>query len=101
VAQKQETQTCNTAKTWNTYIVKCNDGTLYTGITTDLTRRLKEHNYDPVNGKTGRGAAYTRSRRPVKLVYSETQKDRRQASRREHEVKKMSREAKMQLITSS
>jgi len=74
---------------------------LYTGITTNLERRLKEHNTDPVSGKSGRGAAFTRSRRPVTLVYSEKQADRRLASRREIEVKKMSRKAKLQLIAMS
>ena len=95
----REDQTCGKANGWNVYIVKCSDGSLYTGITTNLDRRLKEHNTDTASGKAGRGAAYTRSRRPVKLVYSEVLPDRRLASRREFEVKNMSRSAKLQLIT--
>ena len=87
-----------TLQTWMLYIVECNDGSLYTGITTDLNRRLKEHNTDTASGKTRRGAAYTRSRRPVAMVYYETLPDRSLASQREQKVKKMSRAAKLGLI---
>jgi putative endonuclease len=66
---------------------------LYTGIATDLDRRLTEHN------SSEKGARYTRSRRPVKLVYSETFPDRSSASRREYEIKKkMNRAQKLELI---
>ncbi len=68
---------------WYVYIVRCNDGTLYTGITNDLDRRVKEHN--SANG----GAKYTRSRRPVKLVYSEFAEDRSEAAKREYQIKRM------------
>lgn len=76
------------------YILKCADKTLYTGITTNLKRRLSEHN----EGKLG--AKYTSSRRPVEIVYSEKFKDRAGASRREHEIKKLTRIEKKELIKS-
>jgi len=74
------------------YIVECNDTTLYTGIATDLTRRIEEHN------TSDKGAKYTKYRRPVKLMYSEELPDRSSASKREHEIKKLSREKKMDLL---
>ena len=77
---------------WFVYILECNDQTLYTGITNDLENRLDQHN----NGKAA--AKYTRARRPVKLVYSEEQDSRSSASRREAEIKKLSRGEKLQLI---
>jgi len=78
------------------YIVACRDETLYTGIATELERRLDEHN------TSDKGAKYTRARRPVKLVYSEEHKDRSSASKREYEIKKkMSRAKKLQLIASA
>jgi len=77
------------------YILCCNDDTLYTGIATDLERRVKEHN------TSAKGAKYTRVRRPVSLVYSETYPDRSSASKREYEIKKkMSRVEKLVLIES-
>lgn len=75
------------------YIVKCSDDTLYTGWTTDPARREKQHN-------TGRGASYTRVRRPVRLVYIEEQPDRRSAMKREIEIKRMTRSAKDKLVLS-
>ena len=75
------------------YILECNDGTLYTGWTTNLNRRVAEHN-------AGRGARYTRSRRPVKLVYHETHPDRRRAMQREAAIKKLPRAGKLALISS-
>jgi len=75
------------------YMLECADGTLYTGITTDLERRLEEHN------SSDKGAKYTRVRRPVKLVYSEQHPDRSGASKREYEIKHtMSRTQKLTLI---
>jgi len=74
------------------YMLECADGTLYTGITTDLKRRVEEHNHSP------KGAKYTRVRRPVVLVYSEEHTDRSSASRREHEIKKMNKRLKCKLI---
>jgi putative endonuclease len=75
-----------------TYIVECSDATLYTGITTNLKRRLDEHN------NSAKGAKYTRVRRPVKLVYSEECEDRSSASKREYVIKKLSRMKKEVLI---
>ncbi len=74
------------------YILKCADKTLYTGITTDLKRRVDEHN----SGKLG--AKYTHGRRPVKLVYSKRFKNRSTASREEFRIKTLSRSAKLSLI---
>lgn len=75
-------------------MLRCADDTLYTGITTDLKRRLAEHNND-----NKKGAKYTRVRRPVTPVYQEYWDNRAQASRREHELKKLSRLAKTKLIS--
>jgi len=76
------------------YILRCADDTLYTGITTELERRIDEHN------GSDKGAKYTRMRRPVKLVYSEEYSDRSAASKREYAIKKkMSRAEKLKLIT--
>jgi putative endonuclease len=72
---------------WTVYLARCRDGTLYTGITTDPARRLAEHS-------AGAGAAYTRSRLPVALVYWEVVVDRSSALRREHAIKRLSRAAK-------
>jgi len=75
------------------YMLACSDETLYTGITTDLERRLQEHNHSP------KGAKYTRARRPVALVYSETYETRSEACKREYFIKhKMSRKEKKALI---
>ena len=78
------------------YIVKCADNTLYTGIATELERRIEEHN------GSDKGAKYTRVRRPVRLVYSEEYPDRSSASKREYEIKKkMNRAEKLKLIESN
>ena len=75
------------------YILKCSDNTLYTGITTNLDRRIEEHNH------SSKGAKYTRARRPVKLMYSEEYVDRSTASKREYQIKKkMTRIEKLELI---
>ena len=74
------------------YILKCADKTLYTGITTDLKRRVMEHN------STKLGAKYTASRRPVKVVYSKKFKNRSTASKEEVRVKKLTRIGKLKLI---
>ena len=73
------------------YIVKCVDGTFYTGWTTDPERRVAAHN-------KGLGAKYTKMRRPVKLVYVEEQPDRNTAMKRERAIKKMTRSQKQKLI---
>jgi putative endonuclease len=75
------------------YVVKCADGSFYAGITTDITRRLHEHN------STNRGAKYTRPRRPVKLVYSTDHDDRSSASIAEAVFKKLTRKQKESLIS--
>lgn len=74
-----------------TYILHCADGTLYTGWTNDLQRRLAAHN-------AGRGAKYTRSRRPVTLVYWETFPTKTEAMRREWAIKHLTRAEKLELI---
>ncbi len=74
-----------------TYIVRCSDGSLYTGWTTDPEMRIRMHN-------EGKGAKYTRSRLPVRLVYFEAHETRREAMQREAAIKKLSREKKEQLV---
>jgi putative endonuclease len=74
------------------YILQCNDQTLYTGITTDLDRRIKEHNSSKL------GAKYTKIRRPVKLVYSQQFINRSEASKEESRIKKLSRQQKIDLF---
>lgn len=78
---------------WYVYLLRCADNSLYAGITTCLERRVKEHN--ECNAK---GAKYTRCRRPVTLAYSEKQLDRQQASRREYQLKQLSKTKKEQLV---
>ena len=78
--------------TWRVYIIECSDGSLYTGITNDLDRRITAHN-------DGRGAKYTKSRRPVRLRYSEPAADRKNASQREYAIKSLRKAKKMRLIT--
>ncbi|HET7324274.1 MAG TPA: GIY-YIG nuclease family protein [Halococcus sp.] len=75
------------------YIVECSDGTLYTGYTTDIERRLREHN-------AGNGAKYTRGRTPVSLRHSETFDSRGAALAREHAIKCLSRSEKDALVAS-
>ena len=74
-----------------TYILECKDQTLYTGYTTDLERRLKVHN-------DGKGAKYTKIRRPVKLVYHEEFDNKSEALKREYALKQLSRKQKLLLI---
>jgi len=78
---------------WNVYLVRCADGTLYTGIATDVTRRVAEH-----NGSDALGARYTRSRRPVVLVYAETVATRSEALKREHQIRRLGRAGKEKLM---
>ncbi len=79
---------------WHVYIVQCADGTLYTGVATDVERRVKEHNASDL------GAKYTRGRRPVKLVYSKKCKDRSAALKKEYNIKQLSKIEKQKLIKS-
>lgn len=76
---------------WFVYILRCGDGTLYTGVTDDVPRRLATH-------ASGRGAKYTRGRGPLVLVWQETQPDKGAALRRERAIKALDREKKLALI---
>lgn len=78
---------------WCVYLLGCSDGTYYTGITSDIERRVAEHN------ESSRGARYTRARRPVVLVYKEVCESRSAAARREWEIRKLPRAAKQVLAT--
>ncbi|HDP88575.1 MAG TPA: GIY-YIG nuclease family protein [Thioalkalivibrio sp.] len=78
---------------WCVYILRCADGSLYTGVTVDIVRRLREH-----NGELPGGARYTASRRPVTLAHVETADGRAAACRREAAIKQLPRAAKLQLI---
>ena len=77
---------------WHVYMVRCSDGTLYTGITKDLEKRVEAHN----SGKDG--ARYTRSRRPVKLVYSKQTESKSAAARLEYQIKRQPRSKKNRLV---
>ena len=79
---------------WYIYIVRCRDQSLYTGIAKNIKKRIAAHNKGP------NGASYTRGRRPVTLVYQERAGSRSQAARREFQIKKLSRAAKLELISS-
>jgi predicted GIY-YIG superfamily endonuclease len=79
---------------WLLYMLRCADGSLYTGITTDLARRVRQHG-------EGRASKYTRSRRPLRLVYREDQPSRSAALKRELAIKALSRRNKQALIASS
>lgn len=77
--------------TFHVYILECSDGTFYTGYTSDLMRRLGEHNHG------SKGARYTKARRPVKLIHHEEYKTRSEAMKRENEIKKLSHDEKGEL----
>ena len=78
---------------WQVYILKCSDGTFYTGITNNLNLRIKKHNL-------GKGAKYTKNRLPVSLVYKESTLDKSQSLKREIAIKKLPRDKKLELINS-
>ncbi len=82
-----------TEKNWYVYILRCGDGTLYTGITDDVQRRLAAHN-------AGKGAKYTRGRGPVVLCYQQAQESYSAALRREYAIKRLTRQEKLALIQS-
>lgn len=88
----KRTATPSTSRDWTVYVIRCRDRSLYTGITTDLDRRLRQHN-------AGRASRYTRSRLPVKLVHREAQPDQSTALKRELAIKKMSRAQKLAMIS--
>ena len=77
-----------------TYIVKCSDGSLYTGWTNNLEKRIKDHN-------AGRGAKYTKARRPVVLVHKEEFPTKQEAMKREWEIKRLSRKEKLSMFENS
>lgn len=77
---------------WFVYIIQCADDTLYTGCTNDLEKRMAAHN-------NGNGAKYTQGRSPVTLLYSEKSPDRSQAQQREYEIKQLTRQEKLTLIS--
>lgn len=77
---------------WKVYIVRCSDDSLYTGITTDLDRRISEHNW------TWLWAKYTKMRQPVELVYSQSCENRSEASKEEIRIKGLTRKKKLELI---
>ena len=81
------------ASTWYVYILRCADNSLYTGVTTDMEKRLRQH-----NGQEKNGAKYTRARRPVTLALKETCPDRASAQRREAEIKRLSKADKEHLV---
>ena len=81
------------AKMHYVYILRCSDGTFYTGYTTDPVRRTRVHN-------SGKGAKYTRARRPVELIYTEEFDGKREAQRREYAIKQLTRAEKEELIKS-
>ena len=76
---------------WTVYILRCRDGSLYTGITTDLARRVAEHN-------AGRGAAYTATHRPVAVVWDRRARSRSAALKREVAIKRLTRAEKLSLV---
>jgi putative endonuclease len=89
------TSTAKPERTWFVYILQCCDDTLYTGITTDIDRRVQEHN------SLTSGSKYTRSRQPVRLVYREKAPSRSAAATREFQIKQMKRTEKKQLIAAN
>jgi len=83
------------SKPWFVYLLRCNDNSLYAGITTDIKRRLKEHN------ESNKGAKYTRARRPVTLVYAEVVENKSLAGKREYQIRKQSKSNKEKLVEST
>jgi predicted GIY-YIG superfamily endonuclease len=81
------------AKSWHLYILRCGDGSLYTGITVDVQARLAQH-------RDGTGAKYTRGRGPLELIYVEDCEDHSVALKREHQIKTLTRAEKLALIQS-
>jgi putative endonuclease len=79
--------------TWWVYLVRCNDNSLYAGVTTDISRRIKEHNTSKL------GAKYTRARRPVYLAYFESVENKSLACKREYVIRKLSKIKKESLVS--
>ena len=82
----------NDAPAWFVYIIEASDGSLYTGATTDVARRFTEH------CGTDKGARFFRGRKPLRVVYTESHPDRSSAQKRESDIKKLTRENKLELI---
>lgn len=82
-----------TNSTWYVYLLRCNDNSLYAGITTNIERRLHQHNH------TKLGAKYTRAKRPVTLAFIETAQDKSSACKRECQLKKLNKSQKEQLVS--
>lgn len=80
-------------KAWFVYFLRCNDNSLYAGITTDINRRLHQHNH------TKLGAKYTRAKRPVSLAFIETVTNKSEASKREYQLRKLSKSQKEHLVS--
>lgn len=76
---------------WSVYIIRCTDGSLYTGITTDVSRRFTQH-------ATQKGAKYFRTRQPLQIIYVESDHNRSSASKRECHIKRLSKSEKLKLI---
>ncbi len=83
---------CRAPARWLVYLLRCSDGSLYTGITNDLDKRLKAH-------AAGKASRYTRSRLPVRLVYSEPQKSKSAALKREVAIKRLPRRQKLHMVS--
>lgn len=93
VTESEDTVGEQDSPAWWVYILRCSDGSLYTGVAVDRDRRIRQH-----NGELAGGARYTRSRRPVELIWSEACADRAGAQAREAEVKALSRAEKLRLV---
>jgi putative endonuclease len=92
-------QAARRQQVWQVYVVRCADGTLYTGVAVDVARRVAQHNGE--HGVGNHGARYTRARRPVTLVYAERAASRSAACRREYRIKQLTRREKLALIAGS
>jgi putative endonuclease len=77
---------------WYVYMIRCSDGSLYTGVTTNIERRFKEHQESP------KGSKYARAKIPLRVVYEETCASRSEAQVREHQIKKLSKKEKETLV---
>jgi putative endonuclease len=91
MGERANTNIVKEKQPWFVYIVRCKDTSLYTGITRDVSERIRTHNL-------GQGCHYTRGRHPVKLLYSEQHDSRSSATKREIEIKKFSRSEKLKLV---
>lgn len=82
------------SQTWYVYLLRCSDNSLYAGVTTDITRRIKEH-----NKSNTLGAKYTRVRRPVSLAYLANAADRQEACKQEYKIRKLAKTKKEKLVS--